>query len=163
MPLSVEASDHSAMVSRSPLNSLDPSRLTVYLDSADYSNLSRATITPDLARVRDELRELSRDGRVAFCFSSIALFESSPVQAQDSGFAAARIALAGELCGSNSLASVDRVFEIEAEQVQNLARVEKSIHRTDGHWFPYVSDLLRPASELRAQMKSMMQGQLDTM
>jgi len=85
------------------------------------------------------------------------------VQAQDSGFAAARIALAAELCGSNSLASVDRVFEIEVEQVQKLTRAEKSIHRVDGHWFPHVSDLFVPADKLRTQMQGMVQDQLGIM
>lgn len=141
----------------------DPRRIAVYLDSADYSNLSSPRITPELARVRDELRELSRDKRIAFCFSSVALFESSPVQAKDSGFAAARIELAGELCGVNALASVDRVFEIEAKQIQTLSKSEESVHRSDGHWFPNVSDLLQPLGEMRAQIKGMMEEKIGAM
>lgn len=141
----------------------DPRRIAVYLDSADYSNLSSPRITPELARVRDELRELSRDTRIAFCFSSVALFESSPVQTKDSGFAAARIELAGELCGANALASVDRVFEIEAKQIQTLSKSKESVHRPDGHWFPNVSDLLQPLGEMRAQIKGMMEEKIGAM
>ncbi|PBS11810.1 hypothetical protein CMZ82_13025 [Lysobacteraceae bacterium NML93-0792] len=141
----------------------DPGRVAVYLDSADYSNLSSPKITPELARVRDELRELCRDRRVAFCFSSVALFESSPVQAKDSGFSAARIELAGELCGTNALASVDRIFKIEAKQIQTLSKSEESVHRSDGHWFPDVSDLLQPLSEMRAQIKGMMEEKIGAM
>jgi len=146
-----------------PLIPSDPTIITVYLDSADYSNLSHPGISAELARIRDELKELSRDARVSFCFSSVALFESSPVQARDCEFAASRIALASELCGSNAMLSVDRVIEIESEQIRSLAPSTKSIRRDDGQWFPDVSELLPPLTEVRASMSGLIQSELDSM
>jgi len=52
--------------------------LVVYLDSNDFSNLSKAPLSPDLQSLHDRLLDLRDRGAITLRFSMVHVLEAAP-------------------------------------------------------------------------------------
>lgn len=126
---------------------MDYSKIIVYLDSSDYSDLS----TPrdeKLERVRGELLDFSSSGKVVFAYSGVHLSEMSPLDTQSSDSGVARIDFLVELCGKNAFFSLDRLIESEVLNLATLGMSKIDVLSQDGTWFPAIENIASPAKWL---------------
>ena len=124
-------------------SSMDDSKIIVYLDSSDYSDLS-APSNGKLKRVRAELLDFSASGKVTFAYSGVHISEMSPLDARSSDNGAARIDFLVELCGKNAFFSFDRLIESEISNLATLSMPKIDILSQDGTWFPEVKNIISP-------------------
>ena len=89
----------------------------VYLDSCDYSALSKPQLTESEAQHLATLKALKLSGKVLFVFSGAHISEMSPLDQQYSTAAVERTSLMVELCGRNTLISFDRLMKAELSRL----------------------------------------------
>ena len=112
--------------------------LTVYLDSSDYSVLSRSSLAPGHAETKSALKAFAEKKRVRFVFSGLIVSEMAPLGAVAVPYAIDRGAWLSELCGQNALMHRGDLMKLE---VQALARGESppsTAESTAHDWFPTV-------------------------
>lgn len=128
---------------------MQPTKPTlVYLDSCDYSALSKSHLSESEAGHLATLKALKLSGEVLFVYSGAHISEMSPLDQQSSAGAVARTSLMVDLCGRNSLISFDRLMKAELSRL--VARCSQPVNALDrnGEWFPEMGSLMNPIDEL---------------
>lgn len=125
-------------------------RIVVYLDSSDYSVLSNPKRSPEMEGIRKNLLELASLPRVIFAFSGIHISEMAPLEPKFTDLAAARTDIMVQLCGKNTLLSLDRLVKSEIDCLS--AKSERPVDALvcDGTWFPDIGEIVTPAQVIDA-------------
>lgn len=120
----------------------------IYLDSCDYSTLSKPKLVGSEAQQLAALKALKNSEDILFVFSGAHISEMSPLNQQHPTAAIERTNLMVELCGRNTLISFDRL--IKAELSRLVARNSHPLEVLDrnGEWFPDMGSLMSPIDEL---------------
>ncbi|VVQ23777.1 hypothetical protein PS925_05377 [Pseudomonas fluorescens] len=120
----------------------------IYLDSCDYSALSKSHLSESEAEHLATLKSLKLSGEVLFVFSGAHISEMSPLDQQYSAAAVERTSLMVDLCGRNTLISFDRLMKAELSRL--VARCAQPVNAldTNGEWFPEMGSLMNPIDEL---------------
>lgn len=120
----------------------------IYLDSCDYSNLSKPGIDGPDARQLAALRALKNRGEAIFVFSGAHISEMSPMDQQYASAASERTRLMVELCGRNTMISFDRLMKAELARLATQDPQSVTAMDGDGEWFPDMGALMSPIDEL---------------
>lgn len=120
----------------------------VYLDSCDYSALSKPQLTESEAQHLATLKALKLSGKVLFVFSGAHISEMSPLDQQYSTAAVERTSLMVELCGRNTLISFDRLMKAELSRLVARSSQPVNVLDSNGEWFPDMGSLMNPLDEL---------------
>lgn len=110
--------------------------LLVYLDSQDYSKLTKDY---DLLK---ELASFKESGEARFISSSAIVSECAPLTADATHRAVERSEVIEILCGRNTFLSIDRILEIEISSFERAPPTRDQIISSKGDWFPSVGPLL---------------------
>lgn len=115
----------------------------VYLDSSDYSTMSNPGATLETQGVLQRLKAWSLSGEVMFVYSGVHLSEMAPLQETSVTAALLRTDLMVDLCGSNTLISVDRILrgELDPDRTTSAIQSPLDIRNSDGEWFPELDGL----------------------
>lgn len=122
--------------------------LTVYLDSSDYSVLSGQSISYEHAKCLDELKRLSRSGRVIFVFSCSIVSEMLPINRDHLFSAHSRIKLMNELC-NRALPDSREVMRSEIVSASRLKSAPKNILIPKYGWMPTIANKSKPKVKLK--------------
>lgn len=115
----------------------NPIPLQVYLDSGDYSALSRPSKTAELQAIETELIAMQADGHIQMRYSHLHVIEAAPVDKASIQFAEARFQKIQSLCGSRCFASALSIIEEEVRHPGEMKPYrENQLHRDDGNWLP---------------------------
>lgn len=120
----------------------------IYLDSCDYSALSKPTLAESEAQQLATLKALKQSGDVVFVFSGAHISEMSPLDQQYSTAAVERTNLMVELCGRNTLISFDRLIKAELSRLVTRNSQPLEVLDRNGEWFPDMGSLINPLDEL---------------
>lgn len=130
--------------------------LTVYLDSSDFSNISRALSDPswdqaaEWLSIYNDIVRSKKHGVAEFFFSHIHVSEIIHRAVAHREFSIGRAKVIRDICGDNSLRFSTEVFALEARALadgKTLSRMDYA--RTNGRWFP---DLGTIKGNFRAQL-----------
>jgi hypothetical protein len=110
--------------------------LLVYLDSQDYSKLTKDN---DLLQ---ELASCKESGEATFISSSAIVSECAPLTASVTHLAVERSEVIELLCGRNTFLSIDRILEAEISSFGRSPLTRGQIISSEGDWFPSVGPLL---------------------
>src|SRR5690606_37134140 len=111
--------------------------ITCCLDSQDYSVLTDPKLmTPERARVRDDLLYLSRSNQVRFAFSEITVCENVSPTPEASHLAELKGELISDLCGSNALVSIDKLVGMQSRALAGKFDFMQNAFDRNGRWFP---------------------------
>lgn len=132
----------------------------IYLDSADYSTLTRPRLEIGQSQQLAALRALKQRKDVIFVYSGAHIAEMSPLEEQYASAGVTRTALMVELCGRTTMISYDRLMK--AELTRLVRRDPEPVDALDmnGGWFPDMGSLISPLDEL--DIPGMMKAELDT-
>lgn len=125
----------------------------IYLDSCDYSTLSKPQLSELEAQQLASLRALKLSGKVLFVFSGAHISEMSPLGPQYAKTAAERTGLMVELCGRNTLISFDKLMKAELFRLVTRSSKPADILDKNGEWFPEMGSLINPIDELDVAAK----------
>lgn len=125
--------------------------IAIYLDASDYSYLTDPRRHFEYSRLREQLEDLARSGRVQFFYSGAMLSEIAPVREMDRELATLRGGLLAKLCGQNAMAAFDRVVSGELDQLYGAPINRDLARRFDGEWFPDIG-VLMPSPSARSEM-----------
>lgn len=125
----------------------------IYLDSCDYSALSKPQLSELEAQQLASLRALKLSGKVLFVFSGAHISEMSPLDPQYATAAAERTGLMVELCGRNTLVSFDKLIKAELSRLVTRNSKPAEILDKNGEWFPEMGSLINPIDELDVAAK----------
>ncbi|MBI6720364.1 hypothetical protein [Pseudomonas syringae] len=120
----------------------------VYLDSCDYSALSKPQLTETEAQHVAALKALKLSGKFLFVFSGAHISEMSPLDQKHSNAALLRTNLMVELCGRNTLISFDRLIKAELSRLVERSFQPINALNRDGEWFPDMGTLINPIDKL---------------
>lgn len=140
------------MLSLEPKHSA-PRPVRVYLDSSDYSTLSKSQLTPEMAAVRDRLVAWANSGEVEFRYSGAHISEMSPLEPQYVDAAKSRGKLLVALCGRKALVSVDELMRREIAAVACDSGPPTDVYSDTGDWFPAIKDFVSPVSAVEIVKK----------
>ncbi|MDD1136407.1 hypothetical protein M5G22_02465 [Pseudomonas sp. TNT2022 ID233] len=136
------------------------SKLTViYLDSSDYSTLTRPRLEPAQSEQLAALRALKKRKDVMFVYSGAHIAEMSPLEQQYAGAGVTRTALMVELCGRTTMISYDRLMKAELTRLVERDPASVNVLDSNGAWFPDMGSLMSPLDEL--DIPGMMQEEVD--
>ncbi|NYH11208.1 hypothetical protein [Pseudomonas moraviensis] len=136
------------------------SKLTViYLDSSDYSTLTRPRLEPAQSEQLTALRALKKRKDVMFVYSGAHIAEMSPLEQQYAGAGVTRTALMVELCGRTTMISYDRLMKAELTRLVERDPASVNVLDSNGAWFPDMGSLMSPLDEL--DIPGMMQEEVD--
>jgi hypothetical protein len=135
-------------------------KLRVYLDSADYSNLSNPRSPPHMHNMRQTLQTLSDEGHVEFWYSGAHLSEMAPLEWEHSSLAEDRAACLSDLCGRHALISIDKLLAHEYSCLAQEHHTIDPILSYVGDWFPELGDIMpsTPWAEAAHQATDVMKG-----
>ena len=131
----------------------------IYLDSSDYSDLSKpdAGLDPQLKRLREYLFALKESGAIEIRFSAAHISEITHLEFRYKPLAMQRAALISGLCGGKVLRWAPELFAMEAaaafypKKVQSFPLYGQS---DAGRWFPHFHDSLETTKNiLREQIR----------
>lgn len=125
----------------------------IYLDSCDYSALSKPQLSKLEAQQLASLRALKLSGKAIFVFSGAHISEMSPLAPQYATTAAERTGLMVELCGRNTLVSFDKLMKAELSRLVTRSPLPVDVFDKNGEWFPDMGSLINPIDELDAAEK----------
>ncbi|AHZ68030.1 hypothetical protein OU5_0951 [Pseudomonas mandelii JR-1] len=120
----------------------------VYLDSCDYSALSKPQLTETEAQQLATLRELKLSRTVLFVYSGAHISEMSPLDQKYATAAVERTSLMVELCGRNTLISFDRLIKAELSRLVTRSSQSVTVLDRNGEWFPDLGSLMNPIDEI---------------
>ena len=120
----------------------------VYLDSCDYSALSKPQLAESEAQQLATLKALKRSGDAVFVFSLAHISEMSPLDHQHSTGAVSRTKLLVDLFCRNTVISVDRLMKAELSRLVARNPQPVGVIDTNGQWFPDMGSLISPLDEL---------------
>ncbi|MCX2545687.1 hypothetical protein [Pseudomonas sp. COW5] len=136
------------------------SKLTViYLDSSDYSTLTRPRLEHAQSEQLAALRALKKRKDVMFVYSGAHIAEMSPLEQQYAGAGVTRTALMVELCGRTTMISYDRLMKAELTRLVERDPASVNVLDSNGAWFPDMGSLMSPLDEL--DIPGMMQEEVD--
>lgn len=119
--------------------------ITCYLDSQDYSTLTDPrTLTADHIEVRAALIKLARERNIQFVFSAAAVSEAVAVSPDASHLAELRAELLSDLCGTNALISLGRLWHAEVAALAERRDPPLDMLDPSGNWFTEI-----PVAEIR--------------
>lgn len=119
----------------------------IYLDSCDYSNLSKPGIDGANARHLAVFRAIKNQGKAVFVFSGAHISEMSPLDQQYASTAYERTRLMVELCGRNTMISFDQLMKSELARLTTQDTKPLTPMNFDGEWFPELGQLISPIDE----------------
>ncbi|MBL0841542.1 hypothetical protein JK348_04060 [Pseudomonas mediterranea] len=131
----------------------------IYLDSSDYSHLTRPHLEPAQSQQLAALRALKKRKDVMFVYSGAHIAEMSPLEAQYASAGVVRTALMVELCGRTTMISYDRLMKAELLRLVERDPAPVDVLDANGGWFPDMGSLMSPLDEL--DIPSMMQEEMD--
>lgn len=117
-------------------------KLRVYLDSADYSNLSNPKSPPHIHGIRRKLQTLSDAGNIEFWYSGAHISEMAPLKWEYSELAAQRAACLSDLCGRHALISIDKLLAHEYRCLARECHTISPVLSYVGDWFPELGDIM---------------------
>ncbi|WP_426619490.1 hypothetical protein ACP3TY_06090 [Pseudomonas rustica] len=120
----------------------------IYLDSNDYSALSKMNLSESEALVRSSLLSLKASGRAVFAFSGAHISEMAPLDQAYADAAIRRTGLLKDLCERNAMISFDRLIKAELESLIALRSDRIHVMDTNGQWFPEFGALVSPLDSL---------------
>ncbi|MEV1965827.1 hypothetical protein ABZR56_05110 [Pseudomonas aeruginosa] len=120
----------------------------IYLDSSDYSTLTRPSLEPAQNQQLAALRALKKRKDVIFVYSGAHIAEMSPLEEQYASAGVARTALMVELCGRTTMISYDRLIKAELLRLVERDPAPVDVLDTNGGWFPDMGSLMSPLDEL---------------
>ncbi|KWS45739.1 hypothetical protein [Pseudomonas syringae] len=123
----------------------------VYLDSSDYSTLSDPKRDSRTEQLCGRLLGLAKRPSIMFVFSGAHISEMAPLEARHAESAVRRTELLTQLCGRNTLISLDRLILMELAQLAGHPSASHAIIDTNGQWFPELSQLITPVQKLDVQ------------
>lgn len=131
--------------------SIEPKRsalrpVRVYLDSSDYSTLSKPQLDHGAAAIRDRLIAWADSDEVEFWYSGAHISEMSPLQPQYVDAAKTRGELLVALCGRKALVSFDELMLREITAVAQDSGPPADVYSDTGDWFPPIKDFMSPVS-----------------
>lgn len=127
---------------------MQPSKLNlIYLDSCDYSALSKPQLVESEAQQLATLKALKLSGDALFVFSGAHISEMSPLD-QQSTAAVERTNLLVELCGRNTVISFDRLMKAELSRLVARGPQPMDVFDRNGEWFPDMGSLMSPLDEI---------------
>lgn len=118
----------------------------MYLDSSDYSTLSKPQLDSEAAAIRDRLIAWADSGEVEFRYSGAHISEMSPLQPQYVDAAKTRGELLVALCGRKALVSFDELMRREITAVAHDSGPPGDVYSDTGDWFPSIKDFISPVS-----------------
>lgn len=138
--------------------SIEPKRsalrpVRVYLDSSDYSTLSKPQLDNEAAAIRDRLIAWADSGEVDFRYSGAHISEMSPLQPQYVDAAKTRGELLVVLCGRKTLVSFDELMRREITAVAQDSGPPADVYSDTGDWFPPFKDFISPVSVVETVKK----------
>ncbi|WP_407471684.1 hypothetical protein ABFU14_02995 [Xanthomonas campestris pv. raphani] len=136
------------------------SELLVYLDSSDYSQLAEAELGTSLAQVRGDLVALTQCKAATFVYSDTHICEMAPLDSKWTHHAVKRTDLLANLCRKNCLVSIDRLIQIELNQLRNRLNGKASVISRDGTWFPEIEDIMRALDGFQDQVNDLVHEEL---
>ncbi|WP_122422473.1 hypothetical protein [Pseudomonas viridiflava] len=119
----------------------------IYLDSCDYSNLSKPGIDGANARHLAAFKAIKNQGKAVFVFSGAHISEMSPLDQQYASTAYERTRLMVELCGRNTMISFDQLMKSELARLTTQDTKPLTPMNFDGEWFPELGQLISPIDE----------------
>lgn len=125
-----------------------PKPTLIYLDSCDYSALSKPQLVESEAQQLATLIALKVSGDAHFVFSGAHISEMSPLDQQYSTAAVERTNLLVELCGRNTVISFDRLMKAELSRLEARSPQPVDVVDRNGEWFPDMGSLMSPLDEL---------------
>lgn len=120
----------------------------IYLDSNDYSALSKTHLSESEAQVRSALLALKASGNVVFAFSGAHISEMAPIDQPYADAAIRRTGLLRDLCGRNAMISFDRLIKAELESLVAQCSDPIQVMDANGQWFPELGALVSPLDSL---------------
>ncbi|SDS63242.1 hypothetical protein SAMN05216496_2034 [Pseudomonas sp. Z003-0.4C(8344-21)] len=120
----------------------------IYLDSNDYSALSKMNLSESEALVRSSLLSLKASGRAVFAFSGAHISEMAPLDQAYADAAIRRTGLLKDLCERNAMISFDRLIKAELESLIALRSDRIQVMDTNCQWFPEFGALVSPLDSL---------------
>ncbi|MGY4526838.1 hypothetical protein [Pseudomonas sp. TE21394] len=120
----------------------------IYLDSCDYSNLSRPSLDAAKAEQLAALRALKKRGDVVFVYSGAHISEMSPLDQQYANAAVARTEWMVELCGRSTMIAYDRLIRAELTRLVERDPHPVNVFDDNGGWFPDMGSLINPLDKL---------------
>lgn len=112
--------------------------LQVYLDSSDYSNLSKVNgLSSEYLAIRDKLLEFSDKRLVSFRYSGLHISEMSPLKWEYSEASILRADMLKRLGGNDALISMDKLILFEIKSLIE-DEVEISVFQNNGDWLPSI-------------------------
>ncbi|PMZ92295.1 MULTISPECIES: hypothetical protein [unclassified Pseudomonas] len=136
-----------------------PKPTLIYLDSCDYSALSKPQLVESEAQQLATLKALKLSGGALFVFSGAHISEMSPLDQQHSKAAVERTNLLVELCGRNTVISFDRLMKAELSRLVARSPQPVDVFDRNGEWFPDMGSLMSPLDEIDVAGK--MQQEMD--
>ncbi|MEE4919015.1 hypothetical protein V2K23_06335 [Pseudomonas alliivorans] len=130
----------------------------IYLDSSDYSTLTRPRLEPAQSQQLAALRALKKRKDVMFVYSGAHIAEMSPLEAQYASAGVERTALMVELCGRTTMISYDRLMKAELLRLVERDPAPVDVLDANGGWFPDMGALMSPLDEL--DIPGMMQEEM---
>lgn len=118
--------------------------LIVYLDSSDFSTLSKPILSSGEAAIRKQLLEWADFNQVQFVYSAVHLSEMAPLTPDVTDGAVARTELLSLLCRRNALVYPDLVIAAELRALSEGKMHDFNVHAPNGDWFPDLGDELFP-------------------
>ena len=118
--------------------------LLVYLDSSDFSTLSRSNLSPEHEGLKQQLAAWANSGQVRFVFSGTHLMEMAPLNSAYTPAAAARADLLVSLCSRNALVSLDRLIALELKVLADLSSELPRALSSNGEWYPDWGQMISP-------------------
>jgi hypothetical protein len=106
--------------------------LKVYLDNADFSDLSKPDISVDNVNLLQRLVRFKDTGDVEFFFSIVHVFEGSAADVKFLAASLGRFKLISQLCGANCFCDP---YSLMRGELKAGGRYE-SCRRSDGWWLP---------------------------
>lgn len=123
-------------------------KVIVYLDSNDYSTLSRTDPDEHIQAMRSALLSLSDKPNLIFTFSGAHISEMAPVESQYADASVRRTSLLVDLCGRNTMISFDRLIKSELERLITQNPEPVLATSSNGEWFPELGSLMTPVDNL---------------
>lgn len=131
----------------------------IYLDSSDYSTLTRPRLDPAQSQQLAALKALKKRDDVTFVYSGAHIAEMSPLEEKYASAGVTRTALMVELCGRTTMISYDRLMKAELTRLVGRDPVPAHVLDSNGGWFPDMGSLISPLDQL--DIPGVMQTEMD--
>lgn len=117
--------------------------LQIYLDSSDYSNLSKpdAYLSTELKNLKNQLLTLTKNGAVEIRFSAAHISEIAHLEFRHKTQATQRATLISDLCLGKAMKWPQELFALEAASAfhrKTLPPFPLYGQSNSGHWFPHI-------------------------